>query len=86
MAETQTWQPLDREALAARVARDIPEGWSVNLGIGIPTLVGNYVPPEREWQDNRSETQLGDNGKQCTKDFDGVEIDFVYALVSGGFQ
>jgi len=48
MAETQTWQPLDREALAARVARDIPEGWSVNLGIGIPTLVGNYVPPDRE--------------------------------------
>src|SRR5260370_11798523 len=48
MAETQTWQPLEREALAARLARDIPEGWSVNLGIGIPTLVGNYVPPERE--------------------------------------
>ena len=34
--------------LAARLARDIPEGWSVNLGIGIPTLVGNYVPSERE--------------------------------------
>src|SRR5438477_1477615 len=48
MAATQTWQPLERDALAARLARDIPEGWSVNLGIGIPTLVGNYVPPERE--------------------------------------
>ena len=48
MPETAKWQPLSREALAARVARDIPEGWSVNLGIGIPTLVGNYVPPERE--------------------------------------
>ena len=48
MAETSTWQPLGRDALAARVARDILEGWSVNLGIGIPTLVGNYVPPERE--------------------------------------
>ena len=28
--------------------RDIPEGWYVNLGIGIPTLVANYVPAERE--------------------------------------
>jgi 3-oxoadipate CoA-transferase beta subunit len=48
MAATQTWQPLERDALAARLAQDIPEGWSVNLRIGIPTLVGNYVPPERE--------------------------------------
>jgi len=48
MAETPNWQPLERAALAARLAEDIPEGWSVNLGIGIPTLVGNYVPPERE--------------------------------------
>jgi 3-oxoadipate CoA-transferase beta subunit len=48
MADTSTWQPLGRDQLAMRVAQDIPEGWSVNLGIGIPTLVGNYVPAERE--------------------------------------
>ena len=48
MTASQNWRPLEREALAARLAQDIPEGWSVNLGIGIPTLVGNYVPPERE--------------------------------------
>jgi 3-oxoadipate CoA-transferase, beta subunit len=48
MAATETWQPLGRDELAGRVAQDIPEGWSVNLGIGIPTLVGNCVPPERE--------------------------------------
>jgi 3-oxoadipate CoA-transferase, beta subunit len=42
------WKALGRDELAARLARDIPEGWSVNLGIGIPTLVGNYVPRERE--------------------------------------
>jgi 3-oxoacid CoA-transferase subunit B len=48
MAENKNWQPLGRDQLAMRVAQDIPEGWSVNLGIGIPTLVGNYVPPQRE--------------------------------------
>ena len=48
MTEAKNWKPLGREEMAARLARDIPEGWSVNLGIGIPTLVGNYVPEERE--------------------------------------
>jgi len=42
------WKPWTREELAAKAARDIPEGWSVNLGIGIPTLIGNYIPPDRE--------------------------------------
>ena len=37
-----------REQMAARVARDIPEGAVVNLGIGLPTLVSNYLPHGRE--------------------------------------
>jgi len=41
-------QPLTRVQMAARVAADIPEGWCVNLGIGIPTMVADQVPPERE--------------------------------------
>ena len=41
-------KPLDRAGIAARIAQDIPEGWFVNLGIGIPTGVADYVPPERE--------------------------------------
>ncbi|HET7775011.1 MAG TPA: 3-oxoacid CoA-transferase subunit B [Azospira sp.] len=39
---------LDRNQMAARVARDIPEGAYVNLGIGLPTKVANYLPPDRE--------------------------------------
>jgi 3-oxoadipate CoA-transferase, beta subunit len=37
-----------RDALARRIAQDIPEGALVNLGIGIPTLVANHLPKERE--------------------------------------
>jgi 3-oxoadipate CoA-transferase beta subunit len=40
--------PLDRNQMAHRAARDIPEGWYVNLGIGIPTLIANQVPADRE--------------------------------------
>lgn len=35
---------LTREQLAMRVARELQDGYYVNLGIGIPTLVANYVP------------------------------------------
>ncbi len=40
--------PITRTEMAAAVARDIPEGWYVNLGIGIPTMVADHVPLERE--------------------------------------
>ncbi|BAK77313.1 3-oxoacid CoA-transferase, B subunit [Pseudogulbenkiania sp. NH8B] len=39
---------LTRDQMAERVARDIPEGSYVNLGIGLPTKVANYLPKERE--------------------------------------
>jgi 3-oxoadipate CoA-transferase beta subunit len=41
-------QRMNREQMAARVARDIPEGAYVNLGIGLPTLVANQLPHDRE--------------------------------------
>ena len=39
---------LDRNQMARRVAQDIPEGAYVNLGIGLPTRVADFLPAERE--------------------------------------
>ena len=41
-------RPRTRAEMARLVANDIPEGWYVNLGIGIPTLVADQVPADRE--------------------------------------
>ena len=35
---------LDKTEIAKRIALELKEGYYVNLGIGIPTLVANYVP------------------------------------------
>ncbi|CAN1534846.1 AtoA Acyl CoA,acetate/3-ketoacid CoA transferase, beta subunit [Burkholderiaceae bacterium] len=39
---------ISRDEIAARVARDIPEGAIVNLGIGLPTKVANYLPKDKD--------------------------------------
>jgi len=41
-------KPLSRDEIAWRAAQDIQSGWAVNLGIGLPELVANYVPAEHE--------------------------------------
>jgi 3-oxoacid CoA-transferase subunit B len=38
---------LTREQMAMRAAQEIEEGYYVNLGIGIPTMVANYIPPDK---------------------------------------
>lgn len=44
IASSADAKPLSRDQMAARVARDIPEGWYVNLGTGAPIMVANHVP------------------------------------------
>jgi len=37
---------LDKKGIAKRIAQELQNGWYVNLGIGIPTLIANYVPED----------------------------------------
>ena len=39
--------PLTREQIAQRISEEVEDGFTVNLGIGIPTLVANFIPPTK---------------------------------------
>lgn len=55
--------PLSPEELAEVVARDIPAGAYVNLGIGQPTLVSNYLGPEDDVTLHTENGMLGMGGE-----------------------
>ena len=61
----------ERLSMATRVARDIPEGWNVNLGIGIPTMIADLVPQEREviFQSENGILAFGPAPKKGEEDF-----------------
>jgi 3-oxoadipate CoA-transferase, beta subunit len=67
-----SYQKLNREQLAARVAKDIPEGAYVNLGIGLPTLVANHFAPGSEvfLQSENGLLGMGPAPSQGQEDYD----------------
>ena len=52
---------LDKNGIAQRIAQELRDGWYVNLGIGIPTLVANYIPQgiEVEFQSENGVLGMG---------------------------
>ncbi|MDR4127151.1 3-oxoacid CoA-transferase subunit B [Yanghanlia caeni] len=61
-----------REEIAQRLAQDIPDGAYVNLGIGLPTLVANYLPEDREivLQSENGILGMGPKAPEGEEDYD----------------
>lgn len=84
-----THQKLSRDEIAKRIAQDIPEGAYVNLGIGLPTKIANYLPKDKEIL-LHSENGLLAFGKAPPKGQEDPELinagkEFVTMLDGGAF-
>ena len=63
---------LDKVGIAKRISQELRDGWYVNLGIGIPTLVANYIPEgiEVEFQSENGLLGMGPFPVEGTEDAD----------------
>lgn len=61
---------LTREQIAQRIAQEVEDGFTVNLGIGIPTLVANYIPNDKFVMFQSENGLLGMGGFPQEKDVD----------------
>lgn len=62
--------PLNRDQIAQRIAREVEDGFTVNLGIGIPTLVANYIPSQKTVMLQSENGLLGMGAFPFEKDLD----------------
>ena len=73
---------LSRDQIAQRVAQELQDGFYVNLGIGIPTLVANFIPKDIDVM-LQSENGLLGMGHYPTKeqlDASGIEIPYPHQV------
>ena len=68
--QPESYKPLSRNEIAYLVAHDFPDGAVVNLGIGMPTLVADFLPADREILLQSENGILGMGGAASGADID----------------